>query len=95
MLQFDAAMRATAQAMGQVGQSMKSGKKRRKERVLMRRPSFPSSRPRGRRARLIEEHKPKLEEGERHSGYLFKRNTSGSWKKKWCQLKGCIFSYYK
>ena len=40
------------------------------------------------------ERKAKLEIGDRYDGYLYKRSGS-SWKKKWCQLKGCVFSYSK
>ena len=42
----------------------------------------------------LNEHKQQLEIGEHYHGYLYKR-TGNSWKKKWCQLKGCVFCYSK
>ena len=97
MLQFDETMRETAQAMGQIGQNMKSGgkKRKKKDRSLFRQTSFLSSRSKGSKSKLISEKKAELEKGERFSGYLFKKSSSGSWKKKWCVLKGSIFGYYK
>lgn len=93
VLQFDATMRATEQAIGQVGQNMKGGR-RRKKKELSRQGSF-FSKHKGQKLKLLQEKKAELERGERFSGYLLKKSSSGGWKKKWCQLKGCIFSYYK
>ena len=82
--------------MGQIGQSMKSGgkKRKKKDRSLFRQHSFLSSR-KSSKAKLISEKKAELEKGERYCGHLFKRSSNGSWKKKWCVLKGSIFGYHK
>ena len=94
-MQFNETMQASVQAMGQIGQHMKGGKKRKKkERSLIRQTSF-FGKNKGQKSKLLTQKKAELEKGERYSGYLYKRNSSGSWKKKWCVLKGCIFSYYK
>ena len=98
MLQFEDTIRETAQAMGQIGQNMKSGgkKRKKKDRSLFRQTSFLSSLGKGSsKSKLISEKKAELEKGERFSGYLYKKISNGSWKKKWCVLKGAIFVYYK
>ena len=83
------------QAMGQIGQNMKAGRKRKKkERSLIRQPSF-FGKSKGHKLKLLSKQKAELEKGKKYCGYLAKRNSSGSWKKKWCVLKGCIFTYYK
>ena len=99
--QFDETMRQTAQTMGQVGQNMKGGsgggggggggkKKKKKEKSLLRQASFFSSRKKSKGKA------EDLEGGElAFSGVLYKKNSNGSWKRKWCTLKGCIFSYFK
>ena len=93
--QVDATMRATAQAMGQVGQNMKGGKKRKKkERLLIRQTSF-FSKIKSQKNKLFSQTKAELEKGERYATYLYKKSSNGSWKKKWCVLKGSIFGYYK
>ena len=95
VMQFDSTMQATVQAMGQVGQQLKSGKKRKKkERSLLRQPSFFKG-SKGHKSKLSLQKKTELEKGEKYSGYLFKKSTSGSWKKKWCVLRGAVLSYYK
>ena len=94
-MQCNETMQASVQAMGQIGQHMKGGKKRKKkERSLIRQTSF-FGKNKGQKSKLLTQKKAELEKGERYSGYLYKRTSSGSWKKKWCVLKGCIFSYYK
>ena len=97
--QFDETIRETAQAMGQIGQSMKSGgkKRKKKDRSLFRQTSFLASlgKSSGSKSKLFLEKKAELEKGERFAGYLFKKNSNGSWKKKWCVLKGAVFTYYK
>ena len=98
VLQFEDTIRETAQAMGQIGQNMKSGgkKRKKKDRSLFRQTSFLSSLGKSNsKSKLISEKKAELEKGERFSGYLYKKNSNGSWKKKWCMLKGAIFGYYK
>ncbi len=96
--QFDDAMRATAAAMGQIGQSMKSGGKKRKKKhnLLSRQTSFLTWGAKStHKPNFLSEKKSELERGDRYSGYLFKKTSSGSWKKRWCTLKGCVFGYYK
>lgn len=80
---------------------MKSGggdsstkKQKKKDRSIFRQHSFLSSR-RSSKSKLLSEKKAELEKGERYSGYMLKKNNSGSWKRKWCVLKGCVFGYYK
>ena len=88
-------MQATVQAMGQVGQHLKSSKKRKKkERTLLRQPSFFKG-SKSRKPKLSAQKKAELEKGTKYSGYLYKKSTSGSWKKKWCVLRGAVLSYYK
>ena len=89
-------MKATARAMGQVGENMKSRRRhKKKERSLTRQHSFFSSKSKSHKAKLVSQKKAELEKGEHYSGYLYKRSSGGTWKKKWCCLKGCILSYYK
>ncbi len=45
-------------------------------------------------SQVLTERKTQLETGDHFKAHLYKR-TGSSWKKKWCQLKGCIFSYTK
>ena len=92
--QFDDAMRATAVAMGQIGESMKSGGKKRKKKLLSRQTSF-LSRAKAQKSNFLADKKSELERGDKYTGYLFKKTSSGSWKKRWCTLKGCVFGYYK
>lgn len=47
------------------------------------------------KANLLSLKKTELEKGDSYSGYMFKKSGSGSWKKRWCVLKGCVFGYYK
>ena len=96
--QFDDAMRATAAAMGQIGQNMKSGGKKRKKKhsLITRQHSFLSRKTSsGQKSNFLTDKKSELERGNRFSGHLFKRTSTGSWKKRWCTLKGCVFGYYK
>ena len=94
-MQFDSTMQATVQAMGQVGQQLKSNKKhKKKERSLLRQTSFFKG-SKSQKSKLTPKQKSELEKGETHSGYLYKRSASGSWKKKWCVLKGAVLSYSK
>ena len=96
MLQFDETIRATAEAMGQIGQNISGGKKRKKrDRSLMRQHSFFSAKHKGSKSKLLAEKKAELAKGESYSGYLLKKGRNSSWKRKWCTLKGCIFSYQK
>ena len=93
--QFDTTMQATVQAMGQLGQQLKSNKKhKKKERPLLRQPSFFKS-SKSSKSKLSSQRKNELEKGEKFSGFLFKKSSSGSWKKKWCILRGAVLSYYK
>ena len=95
VMQFDSTMQATVQAMGQVGQHLKSSKKRKKkERTLLRQPSFFKG-IKSHKSKLPAQKKAELEKGTKYSGYLYKKSTSGSWKKKWCVLRGAVLSYYK
>ncbi len=87
-------MRATAAAMGQIGQNMKSGGKKRKKK-LTRQTSFLTRTKSGSKSNFLTDKKSELERGDRYTGYLFKKTSSGSWKKRWCTLKGCVFGYYK
>lgn len=96
VLQFDETIRATAEAMGQIGQNISGGKKRKKrDRSLMRQHSFFSAKHKGSKSKLLAEKKAELAKGESYSGYLLKKGRNSSWKRKWCTLKGCIFSYQK
>ena len=95
VMQFDSTMQATVQAMGQVGQQLKSNKKhKKKDRSLLRQTSFFKG-SKSHKSKLSAQQKSVLERGEKHLGYLSKRSSSGSWKKKWCVLKGAVLSYYK
>ena len=95
VMQFDSTMQATVQAMGQVGQQLKSNKKhKKKERSLLRQTSFFKG-SKSQKSKLTSKQKSELEKGESHSGYLYKKSASGSWKKKWCVLKGAVLSYSK
>ncbi len=49
----------------------------------------------GKKSKALSQKKAELERGQRFSGYMHKRSSNGSWKKKWCVLKGCVFGYYK
>ena len=91
VLQFDDAIR-------QIGENMKSDtdstkQQKKKDRSLFRQHSFLSRK--STKSKLLSEKQAELEKGERYSGVMLKKNNSGSWKKKWCVLKGCIFGYYK
>ncbi len=93
MLQFDDAIR-------NMGENIKPGPKnpktdKKKDRSIFRQHSFLSSRSKGSKSKLWFEKRGEFEKGERYSGFMFKKSTGGSWKKKWCVLKGCIFGYYK
>ena len=95
MLQFDSTLQATVQAMGQVGQHLGNSKKqKKKDRSLLRQASFFKG-GKGNKARLSTAQKNELERGEHFTGHLYKRSSSGSWKKKWCVLKGAVLSYSK
>ena len=89
--QFDVALR-------QIGENMRAGSPqsltKKKEQSLLRQHSFLSSRSKS-KTKLLTEKKAELEKGERYSGYLWKKTNTGSWKKRWCVLKGCMFCYYK
>ena len=88
-------MQATVQAMGQVGQHLGNSKKQKKrDRSLLRQTSFFKG-GKGHRARLSTKQKSELERGVYFAGHLYKRSSSGSWKKKWCVLKGAVLSYSK
>ena len=95
VMQFDSTMQATVQAMGQVGQQLKSNKKhKKKDRSLLRQASFFKG-SKSHRTSISPSQMCELEKGECYSGYLFKRSSSGSWKKRWCVLKGAVLSYSK
>lgn len=88
-------MQATVQALGQVGQQLKSNKKhKKKDRSLLRQASFIKG-SKSHKSKLSLKQRTELEKGEVFSGHLFKRSGSGSWKKKWCVLRGAVFSYSK
>ena len=92
VLQFDDAIRNMGENIKPGAKNSKSTKK--KERSIFRQHSFLSSR-KSSKSNLWSEKRAEFEKGERYSGFLLKRSTGGSWKKKWCVLKGCIFGYYK
>ena len=95
VLQFDSTMQATVQAMGQFGQQLGNSKKqKKKDRSLLRQASFFKG-GKGSKSRLSAKQKSELERGETFSGHLHKRSSTGSWKKKWCVLKGAVLSYSK
>lgn len=95
VMQFDSTIQATVQAMGQVGHHLKSSKKhKKKDRSLLRQASFFKG-SKSHKSKLTSKQKSELEKGETYSGYLSKRSSSGSWKKKWCVIKGAVLSYYK
>ena len=95
VLQFDSTLQATVQAMGQVGQHLGNSKKpKKKDRSLLRQTSFFKG-GKGHKARLSTAQKNELERGEYFAGHLYKRSSNGSWKKKWCVLKGAVLSYSK
>ena len=68
---------------------------KKKDRSIFRQHSFLSSRNRNSKPNLWSEKRAEFEKGERFSSFMLKKNNSGSWKKKWCVLKGCVFGYYK
>ncbi len=84
VLQFDDAFRQIVKSGG-------TESTKRPERSLFQQLS---SRGKGNKSKLFDR-KADLERGERYSGFMLKKSNSGSWKKKWCVLKGCIFGYYK
>ncbi len=49
----------------------------------------------GKKNKALSQKKAELERGEQYAGFMHKKSSNGSWKKKWCVLKGCIFSYSK
>lgn len=81
-------MRATAQTMGQLGQGAKSRVK--KEKVVMRSGSVIKGKNPSPKASTEEMGKEVS-----FSSPLYKKNANGSWKKRWCTLKGYVFNYYK
>ena len=88
-------MQATVQAIGQVGQQLKSNKKhKKKDRSLLRQASFFKGN-KSHSSGLSSKQRSELERGETFSGCLFKRSSSSSWKKKWCILRGAVLSYSK
>lgn len=91
VLQFDDAIRNIGQDIQPGSKSNKSAKK--KDRSIFRQHSFLSRK--GSKSKLWSEKRTEFERGERYSGFMMKKNSGGSWKKKWCVLKGCIFGYYK
>lgn len=94
MLQFDDAIRNMGETMKSSSSNpMKPFKK--KDRSIFRQHSFISSRNRSSKVNLLSEKRAEFEKGERYSSFMFKKKNSGSWKKKWCVLKGCVFGYYK
>ena len=90
VLQFDNALRQIGENMGRDGKP--SGKK---EHSLTKQSSFSLSRNKSTKSKLLTEKKAELEKGERFSGYMMKKSNNGTWKKRWCVLKGCVFGYYK
>ena len=91
--QFDDAIR-------QIGENMRSGNaqglsKKKKDHSLFRQHSFLLPRPKSTKSKLLTDKKAELEKGERYSGYMMRKTNTGSWKKRWCVLKGCVFGYYK
>lgn len=92
VLQFDDAIRN----MGENIKSSSSKPYKKKDRSLFRQHSFLSfNRNKNSKTNLWSEKRVELEKGERYSGFMSKKSNSGSWKKKWCVLKGCVFGYYK
>lgn len=87
VLQFDDAIRNMGENISTVN--------KKKDRSLFRQHSFLSSRNRNSKSNLFSEKRAEFEMGERYSSFMLKNNNSGSWKKKWCVLKGCVFGYYK
>jgi len=89
--QFDVALR-------QIGENMRAGSgqhlTKTKDQSIFKQHSFLSSRSKS-KTKLLTEKKAELEKGDRYSGYLLKKTNTGSWKKRWCVLKGCVFCYYK
>ena len=82
-------MKATVQAMGQIQQmSPKKTKKKKKE-------FFGGSIGKTSGMKIMEEKRAQLEHGEQYRGFLHKRTSGGSWKKKYCVLKGSLFCYSK
>lgn len=93
VLQFDDAIR-------NMGENIKSGTKssakaKKKDRSIFRQHSFLSLRSKNSKSNIWSEKRAEFEKGERYSGFMLKKSNSGSWKKKWCVLKGCVFGYYK
>ena len=93
VLQFDDAIRSMGENIKPGTKDPKSTKK--KDRSIFRQHSFLSSRSKSSKSKLWSEKRAEFEKGERYSGFMLKKSTGGSWKKKWCVLKGCIFGYYK
>ena len=89
VLQFDDAIR-------NMGENIKSGAKssvKKKEKSIFRQLS--SRTKSSKSGNIFSEKRAEFEKGERYSGFMFKKANSGSWKRKWCVLKGCVFGYYK
>ncbi len=63
--------------------------KKKKDRSLMQQDSKST------KSKLLTDKKADLEKGGIYSGYMMKKTSSGSWKKKWCSLRGCVFGFYK
>lgn len=94
VLQFDDAIR-------NMGENIKAGtnipvkSRKKKERSIFHQNSFLSSHAKKSKSNLWSEKISEFEKGERYSSFMLKKTNSGSWKKKWCVLKGCVFGYYK
>lgn len=91
MLRFDDAIRNMGEDI-KAGASIPVKSLKKKERSIFRQLS---SRTRSSKSNLWSEKRSEFEKGERYSSFMLKKNDSGSWKKKWCVLKGCVFGYYK
>ena len=74
--------------------SKSSSKAKKKDKSIFRQHSFLSLR-KSSKSNIWSEKRAEFEKGERYSGFMLKKSNSGSWKKKWCVLKGCVFGYYK
>ena len=94
VLQFDDAIRNMGEDI-KASTSIPAKSMKKKERSIFRQHSFLSSHTRSSKSNLWSEKRSEFEKGERYSGFMLKKNDSGSWKKKWCVLKGCVFGYYK
>ena len=95
VLQFDNAIRQIGEDTYLRCSDTDPLSKKKKPHAFSKQHSFLLSRSKPSKSKLLTEKKAELERGERYSGYMMKRGNTGSWKKRWCVLKGCVFGYYK